>query len=664
MKTIGYDEASTIFSTPNKIYKVYNNIELSGNTLNIPSGCTLDIQGGMFSNGTIVGHDTVVIKESNAEAFSAVTRTGTWQSGDDADVPYVEGSYNGMGRVVLKKHYDSQNPGYDKQPTLYQSDFPSENTVYVVRYDFVLGEDITIPANCVLEFEGGSISGEHTITGNNTEIRAGLVKIFDTDVTIDGYFSNSSWIIEWFGTNGDGINDDSIIINSTISKLHHLSRQIVLYFCKTKYRINDTITLDTRFISYEINADILCDNIQNSVAIIATSSMGSGDGLHGNMTNYIKGIKLKGGTVMNSSIGIKINGPEFCLYNCEVWLFNTGIYFDDNSYIISLFKCCVVQCEIGIYSPDGTNKGENISFFGGCIGNCDRAVVCVLGNIMFNGVSIDHSNQLIYGGYSSILSFIGCHFESYNQNQDATKYIPVFLDNNGASCISFESCDFLMNTLYNYELCGRDYFMYVVKNLLGTGGITLNNCRTFNIATKYLCKSQGAEDVISVYNHRQLNGQVASTPTLISPGSSITALKTLSPLINFNSGEGTVTYDSTNNEIIIEKTSNGGACHIGIGIPVPFGTKCVGYNISYNSEINGYFVIGAGTSYDITDGSKFTDFHEIKQAKWIEVGQNTYLEKSDAHHNIYNNAIAMDMNLDNRGPGIIKITAFELDIWT
>ena len=254
MKTIGYDEASTIFSTPNKIYKVYNNIELSGNTLNIPSGCTLDIQGGIFSNGTIVGHDTVVIKESNAEAFSAVTRTGTWQSGDEADVPYVEGSYNGMGRVVLKKHYDSQNPGYDKQPMLYQTDFTSENTVYVVRHDFTLGENITIPANSILCFDGGSIaaSGNNdTITGNNTIIKADAIKIFSSDVTISGTWNMNEVYPEWFGKASSSSENDSVYITKAIS-----FGKTIKFGAKTYY-INSTIELPKlNFIGAGANATV------------------------------------------------------------------------------------------------------------------------------------------------------------------------------------------------------------------------------------------------------------------------------------------------------------------------------------------------------------------------------------------------------------------------
>lgn len=76
-----------------------------------------------------------------------------------------------------------------------------QNTKFVIKYDFTLGEDITVPANCVLEFDGGSISASgsnDTITGANTGIQAGLVKIFNTNVTLAGTWNVAEAYSEWF----------------------------------------------------------------------------------------------------------------------------------------------------------------------------------------------------------------------------------------------------------------------------------------------------------------------------------------------------------------------------------------------------------------------------------------------------------------------------------
>ena len=51
--------------------------------------------------------------------------------------------------------------------TLTQEMMAIQNIKYVIKYNYVLGEDITIPANCILEFDGGSIAGNHAINFRN-----------------------------------------------------------------------------------------------------------------------------------------------------------------------------------------------------------------------------------------------------------------------------------------------------------------------------------------------------------------------------------------------------------------------------------------------------------------------------------------------------------------
>ena len=97
-----------------------------------------------------------------------------------ADKAYDPITYSGMGRKYLRKNL------VDGKNILTQEMMTKENTIYIIQYDFILGEDIAVPANCVLEFDGGSVSGAYTITGANTGINAGLLKIFNTDVILAG----------------------------------------------------------------------------------------------------------------------------------------------------------------------------------------------------------------------------------------------------------------------------------------------------------------------------------------------------------------------------------------------------------------------------------------------------------------------------------------------
>ena len=82
-------------------------------------------------------------------------------------VAYSNQSRSAVGcqkRVVLRKNI------VNGKNILTQSMINKPNTTYIIRRDYLLSEDITIPANCVLKFRGGSICGGR-ITGSNTIIK-------------------------------------------------------------------------------------------------------------------------------------------------------------------------------------------------------------------------------------------------------------------------------------------------------------------------------------------------------------------------------------------------------------------------------------------------------------------------------------------------------------
>ena len=57
------------FNKTNVIYKITKDISLGGGTLTIPEGCTLDFQGGSFTNGTIVGTNSDIRADEHVTIF-------------------------------------------------------------------------------------------------------------------------------------------------------------------------------------------------------------------------------------------------------------------------------------------------------------------------------------------------------------------------------------------------------------------------------------------------------------------------------------------------------------------------------------------------------------------------------------------------------------------
>lgn len=163
------------FAEDNTVYVVRYDFTLNGQDITLPDNSYIEYEGGSISDGNIID------------------RAG------------------GLNRVILKKNI------INGKNILTQDMVSTPNTIYEIRYDFTLGGDITIPENCVLEFNGGSISGnstgKDTITGQNTCIQAELIKIFNTSITFDGTWNIKTIYPQWFGAKGDGItnNTDSLL---------------------------------------------------------------------------------------------------------------------------------------------------------------------------------------------------------------------------------------------------------------------------------------------------------------------------------------------------------------------------------------------------------------------------------------------------------------------
>ena len=164
---------------PNTKYVIKWDFNLNGETVTVPENCILEFDGGTLKNGTIIGQDTFYSDEGglgdDVIFGNGIIKEGTWrknEGGGNPDKPYDPTTHSGLGRKTLELKEGGSN-------VLTQEDFSDANTIYVVRYDFDLNEQIiSIPSGSVLEFDGGSIKGGTISLSNNCSIignRATLV---------------------------------------------------------------------------------------------------------------------------------------------------------------------------------------------------------------------------------------------------------------------------------------------------------------------------------------------------------------------------------------------------------------------------------------------------------------------------------------------------------
>ena len=161
----------------------------------------------------------------NPEVFLRNSRIGTVNV-NSQDLVYNACFRRGKKKVILETNLQNE------VGILTQEMICHKNTIYIVRNDFVLINNLTIPRGCELIFDGGSVNGPYILTGSNTKIQAPSKQVFGDDVMFAGKWSAEEAYPEWFGAKGNGLTDDT----QSIQKLLDIGFKHV-FFNKGTYMI-------------------------------------------------------------------------------------------------------------------------------------------------------------------------------------------------------------------------------------------------------------------------------------------------------------------------------------------------------------------------------------------------------------------------------------------
>ena len=352
---------------------------------------------------------------------------------DEEDITYNENdkltfkdrnNIDGMGYVILRK-----NKSFAEQVT-------KANTIYEIRYAFTLSENITIPANCVLKFNGGSISGNKTLTGNNTGINAGLMKIFNTDVIFAGSWNVTESYPEWFYDNNWTLAINKCfntfkktkLINQYNISSDDIEGNILLtlpegHIVESSF-IGNISTYDESILKISANRDVTVLSISRNTIVQGISmyieKSNNSINVVGIYSYHTRDILINFCRIENATIGIDLTSYLSTILKTEITNCNNGIVthkYSSNaqSTSLTLQQCWVTNCAGSAYNISGLTYS--------CLINC-AADMCAL------------SEDYVYKFTDcTSISIISCGFESCPSG---------ILVDDGSRNIKFITCDFVL----------------------------------------------------------------------------------------------------------------------------------------------------------------------------------------------------------------------------
>lgn len=363
-----------------------------------------------------------------------------------ADRTYNPVAHIGKGYKILRRNI------VNGKNILTQEMVNQPHTIYMIQYDFDLnGVQITIPENCILKFDGGSLSNG-IINCNNTIIQADPYNIF-TNIELKGTRSSGA-NIEWFFRDKDEFYNnafkDAITYFSTINFIsgkEYIFDKSVIDCCHliNPYILNGN---NCKFYDFSLAYNITKDNnmTPNSTSLLASLGTSIRDiSFYGK--NHYEYLQYPALIVSHK---IEVKNCKFAGYNYCVGL--TPVYIDSLLFeSISQYDCknLLVCCDYnGNVIEDRTFNGDwfyfsnsNFGFDENIVYGGLKSTVSILFNNCLHGIIALPKIRRYVVEVSTIL-YLHCHFEN---RQPCIK----FIDQNDEGKQSAHVITFISSFLYS-----------------------------------------------------------------------------------------------------------------------------------------------------------------------------------------------------------------------
>lgn len=441
----------SMFLYTNSIYIVQYDYDLNGSIINVPTGSILDFQGGSLNNGTINFPEGTYIRNLY-KGTATITGNPTYIDylADEEDVTTENGilkfkdkehsssDFSGLGRKYLRKNI------IDGKNILTQEMISNPNTRYIIQYDYDLNEqEIIIPENCVLQFEGGSFNNG-TINFINTYLSSD-VKF--TSINILGSIKNGIIHINWFGLDSTGNIDVTQGINNILKISEH--KEVIF---DGIYKVNpviNTINIYDGGITPISNQTLRFINNSKVVIDPQTSAWYSLIGIYEVENVNIIGANLEGdveshlGEDGEFGFGIAIAGSEnINIYNCtsnkqwgDGFAFLSAVKSEKR---VNNFNCKLIDCKSSYNRRQGLSI---VALYNGLIDNFEASYTGTIKytapsagiDIEPNGNYYDERIKVIINNYTSsnniggALHFIISPLTAYHSDEDT--YLEAIVNN-------------------------------------------------------------------------------------------------------------------------------------------------------------------------------------------------------------------------------------------